>query len=157
VRILARRFLASYLATLAACVGGCLLALAIVDMLVDFDAIVEGGAAALARLVARAPERLLREALPFASCAAAFLATALPARRGEILALCAAGIHPARATLPIPLAALAAATPWLFPVSDARAEAFRPRGRSSAGALRWSAGRPLSGSADRARTARPAT
>jgi lipopolysaccharide export LptBFGC system permease protein LptF len=106
VRILSRRFLASYLATLAACVGGCLLALAIVDMLVDFDPIVEGGPAALGALLARVPERWLGEALPLASFAAAFLAVALPARRGEILGLRAAGIHPARVTLPILGAAL---------------------------------------------------
>ena len=107
MRILSRRFLASYLATLAACVGGCLLALAIVDMLVDFDAVVEGGAAALGMRLARVPERWLCEVLPLASFAAAFLAVAIPARRGEVLALCAAGIHPARVTLPILGAALA--------------------------------------------------
>ena len=67
VRTLSRRFLASYLATLAACVGGCLLALAIVDMLVDFDAIVEGGGAALGALLARVPERWLGEAVPLSS------------------------------------------------------------------------------------------
>jgi len=109
VRILSRRFLANYLCALAAITAGTLLALAIVDMLVDFDAIVEGGAAALAALVACAPERHLGEALPFASFAAVFLAVALPSRRGELLALCAAGIHPARATLPIVAAALAVA------------------------------------------------
>jgi lipopolysaccharide export LptBFGC system permease protein LptF len=107
VRILSRRFLASYLATLAACVGGSLLALAIVDMLVDFDAIVEGGGAALRALLARVPERWLAEALPLASFAAAFLTVALPARRGELLGARAAGIHPARVALPILSAALA--------------------------------------------------
>lgn len=71
MRILARRFLASDLSALAACVGALLLALAIVDMLVDFDAVVEGGAAA-------------------------FLAAAIPTRRGEILTIRRAGIHPAR-------------------------------------------------------------
>jgi hypothetical protein len=115
VRILPRRFLASYLAWLAACVGGLLLALAIVDMLVDFDAVVEGGGPGLRALLERVPARWLGEALPIASFAAAFLAVALPARRGELLAVCAAGIHPARVTLPILGAALAvgASLPWL--------------------------------------------
>ncbi len=107
MRILSRRFLASYLAALAACVGGCLFALTIVDMLVDFDAVVEGGATALGGVLVRVPGRWLREALPLAAFAAAFLSVALPARRGEILALRTAGIHPARATLPILGAALA--------------------------------------------------
>src|SRR5262249_27103034 len=132
VRILSRRFLASYLCALAAITAGTLLALAIVDMLVDFDAIVEGGAAALAALVARAPERHLGEALPFASFAAAFLAAALPSRRGELLALCAAGIHPAPPTLPILSAALAVAagSAWIPGAPEAE------RAAPSAGAWR---------------------
>ncbi|HZO10225.1 MAG TPA: hypothetical protein VFC77_12650, partial [Myxococcota bacterium] len=123
MRILSRRFLASYLCALVAIAAGTLLALAIVDMLVDFDAVVEGGAAALAALVARAPQRHLAELLPLASGAAAFLATALPSRRGELLAICAAGIHPARATLPVLVAALAvaAASPWLPGAREAEA------------------------------------
>jgi lipopolysaccharide export LptBFGC system permease protein LptF len=135
VRILSRRFLASFLATLAACVGGCLLALAIVDMLVDFDPIVEGGPAALGALLARVPERWLGEALPLASFAAAFLTVAIPARRGEILGLCAAGIHPARVTLPILAAALVvgAASSGL-PAREREWSA--PRGAASANA-RW--------------------
>ena len=131
MRILSRRFLASYLATLAACVGGCLLALAIVDMLVDFDAVVEGGAAALGMRLARVPERWLCEVLPLASFAAAFLAVAIPARRGEVLALCAAGIHPARVTLPILGAALAvgaAASALPAPQTLREREPFGARG-----------------------------
>jgi hypothetical protein len=124
VRILARRFLASYLSALAACVGALLLALAIVDMLVDFDAVVEGGAGALLALLARVPTRWLPEALPLASLAAAFLAVALPARRGEVLALRACGIHPARATAPIVAAALGvgASAAWLAGMPDRIAE-----------------------------------
>jgi len=139
VRILSRRFLASYLATLAACVGGCLLALAIVDMLVDFDAVVEGGAAALGTLLARVPERWLCEALPLASFAAAFLAVAIPARRGEILALCAAGIHPARVTLPILGAALAvgaASSALPAPETIRERDRFGPSG-GARGAATW--------------------
>lgn len=139
MRILSRRFLASYLATLAACVGGCLLALAIVDMLVDFDAVVEGGAAALGMRLARVPERWLCEVLPLASFAAAFLAVAIPARRGEVLALCAAGIHPARVTLPILGAALAVgAAASALPAPETLRER-EPYGRDGAarGDARW--------------------
>lgn len=131
MRILSRRFLASYLAALAACVGGCLLALTIVDMLVDFDAVVEGGATALFGLLVRVPERWLWEALPLAAFAAAFLAVALPARRGEILALRTAGIHPGRAMLPILAPALAiglaaAALPGPEPAREATGSAQGP-------------------------------
>ncbi len=136
MRTLSRRFLASYLATLAACVGGCLLALAIVDMLVDFDAIVEGGGTALGALLARVPERWLGEAVPLSSFAAAFLAVAIPARRGEILGVCAAGIHPARVTLPILAAALAVgAAATALPVPEASRERDRspPAGRAASG------------------------
>jgi lipopolysaccharide export LptBFGC system permease protein LptF len=140
VRILSRRLLASYLATLAACLAGLLLALAIVDMLVDFEAVVEGGGPALLDHLARVPGLWLREALPFASFAAAFLAVALPARRGEMLAVCAAGIHPARATLGLLCAALAvaAAGAWL---PEARggpaAGALAAAGAERAGTTAW--------------------
>jgi lipopolysaccharide export LptBFGC system permease protein LptF len=139
VRILSRRFLASYLATLAACVGGSLLALTIVDMLVDFDAIVEGGGAAFGTLLARVPERWLGEVLPLASFAAAFLAVALPARRGELLGAFAAGIHPARVALPIAAAALAVgAVSAALPASGA-ADAHARSGPvgAAAGAPGW--------------------
>jgi len=139
VRILSRRFLASYLAILAACVGGLLLALAIVDMLVDFGAVVEGGGAALVALLARVPGRWLREALPLASFAAAFLAVAIPARRGEILAVRAAGIHPARVTLPILGAAMAlgASTPFLPENRSPLAAHAGVADASQAGAAAW--------------------
>jgi lipopolysaccharide export LptBFGC system permease protein LptF len=144
VRILPRRFLASYLAWLAACVGGLLLALAIVDMLVDFDAVVEGGAPGLRALLERVPARWLREALPVASFAAAFLAVALPARRGELLAVRAAGIHPARVTLPIVGAALAvgAPLPWLPEAPGAAAALLEPAdGARDGSAWRHAGGR----------------
>ncbi len=140
MRILSRRLLASYLATLAACLSGGLLALAIVEMLVDFEAVVEGGGPALLGLLARVPGLWLREALPLASFAAAFLAVALPARRGEMLAVCAAGIHPARATLPILCSALAvgASAGWLpEPPSPLAASRFASADAARAGAAAW--------------------
>jgi lipopolysaccharide export LptBFGC system permease protein LptF len=144
VRILPRRFLASYLAWLAACVGGLLLALAIVDMLVDFDAVVEGGGPGLRALLEQVPARWLREALPIASFAAAFLAVALPARRGEFLAVRAAGVHPARVTLPILGAALAvgASLPWLPEAPGAAAGLLEPAdGARDGSAWRHAGGR----------------
>ncbi len=139
MRILSRRFLASYLAIFAACVGGLLLALAIVDMLVDFGAVVEGGGTALVALLARVPGRWLREALPLASFAAAFLAVAIPARRGEVLAVRAAGIHPARVTFPILGAALAlgASTPFLPEPRSPLAAVHGAADASRAGAAAW--------------------
>jgi lipopolysaccharide export system permease protein len=141
VRILSRRFLASYLAWLAANLTGLLLALAIVEILVDFGAVVEGARGACDAAL-RAPARYLREALPLASFAAAFLAVALPARRGEILALRAAGIPPARAAGPVLGAALAvaAAAPWLdAALLAAGAPADAPAGERAAerGAAAW--------------------
>jgi hypothetical protein len=146
VRILARRFLASYIQALVACTGTLLLALAIVDMLVDFDAVVEGGGVALLGVIARAPGRWLAEALPLASFAAAFLAVALAGRRGELLALASCGIHPARATAPIVAAALCvgvvvAGVPERPAFADADPAAARGSARPVAPAWRHDADR----------------
>jgi lipopolysaccharide export system permease protein len=104
VRILSRHFLASYLRLFAAVLSLSLLAIVVVEMLVNFDEIVEhrkitGGP--LGYLLLRVPALYLRELVPVASFAASFLCFALPASRREITAVKTGGVDPGRLALPV--------------------------------------------------------
>ena len=107
MRILSRRFVSSYLSLFLTILLILLGVLAAIEMLVDFDRIVEGREASqrIRYLALRIPALYLRDAIPLASLAAALLCVGLPARSGEILALRACGIAPRRAALPLLVAA----------------------------------------------------
>jgi lipopolysaccharide export LptBFGC system permease protein LptF len=109
VRILSRRFLASYLGLFTVVLIGSLLLTAIVEMLVHFDEIVDGPPEAggvIRTLSIRVPSLYLRDLIPLASFCAAFLCISLPARGREITAIQSGGIAPQRIALPVLGAAL---------------------------------------------------
>jgi LPS export ABC transporter permease LptG len=108
VRILSRYFLASYLRLFAAVLSLSLLAIVVVEMLVNFDEVVEhrkvtGGP--LGYLLIRVPALYLRELVPMASFAASFLCFGLPASRREITAVKTGGVAPGRLAVPVLAAA----------------------------------------------------
>jgi lipopolysaccharide export LptBFGC system permease protein LptF len=104
VRILSRHALASYARLFLAVLVASLFALAIIEMLVNFDRIVEreSGLRGIGTyLLLRIPSYYLPDLIPLASFAAAFLALGLPARRHEVTAMKAGGISPLRPALAI--------------------------------------------------------
>jgi lipopolysaccharide export system permease protein len=108
VRILSRHYLASYLVSFAAALFVALLLVVVVEMLVNFDEIVEHRDAAggvLVYLLLRVPAIYLRDLVPAASFAAAFLCFGLPARRHELTAIKSSGVAPQRLVVPVLLAA----------------------------------------------------
>ena len=109
MKILTRRFLASYLAFYAAILFASILLISIVEMMLNFDAFLESSQGFLGiatYLFLRIPTYYLSYLAPFASFAAAFLTFALPARAHEILAVEAGGIPPQLIAIP-PLVAAA--------------------------------------------------
>ncbi|MGI9591226.1 MAG: LptF/LptG family permease [Myxococcota bacterium] len=108
MRILSRYFLASYLGLFVVVLFVTLLLMTVVEMLVNFDEIVEHREAAggvVEYLVIRVPALYFRDVVPVASFIAAFLCLGLAARNREIMAIKAGGIRPARVTIPILVAA----------------------------------------------------
>jgi len=108
VRIISRYFLASYLRLFCTILLGSLVAIAIVEMLLKFDDVVESRTPAgiVAYFLLRIPSEYLRDTLPVASFAAAFLCIGGPARAREITALKAGGVSPRRIVVPVVLASL---------------------------------------------------
>ena len=108
MRIISRYFLASYLRLFFTILLGSLFAIAIVEMLLKFDDVVESRSAAgiAAYFLLRIPSEYLRDTLPVASFAAAFLCIGGPARAREITALKAGGVSPRRVVVPVVLASL---------------------------------------------------
>jgi lipopolysaccharide export LptBFGC system permease protein LptF len=108
VRILSRHLLASYAKLFVAILFGALMALSIIEVLVNPDRIVEresGVRGAATYLLLRIPSYYLPDVIPLASFAAAFLAIGLRARGRELTAMKAAGVSPLRTALPILAAA----------------------------------------------------
>ena len=104
MRILSRYFVASYLTYYAAIVAISILVIAIVEMMVNFDHVIdygEGIAGVASYLFLRLPSYYLPFLLPVGSYGAAFLSLGLPARSLEILAAKASGIAPARIAAPV--------------------------------------------------------
>ena len=104
MRILSRRFLASYLSLFAITLAIMTTIAIIFETLVDFDKIVEHRNAAggvFPYLVLRIPSLYLRDLIPLASFAAAFLCLGGAARANEITAAKAGGIPP-RSVWPCP-------------------------------------------------------
>lgn len=110
MRIVSRHYLASYLGSFAAVLALALLLMTVIEMLVNFDEVVEhreAAGGALLYLFVRVPALYLRDVIPAASFIAAFLCIGLSARAREITALKTGGIAPLRAALPVLLAAIA--------------------------------------------------
>jgi hypothetical protein len=110
VRILTRLFVQSYLTYYAAIVAVAMLVIAIVEMMVNFEHVIEHGegiAGAASYLFLRLPSYYLPFVLPVGSFGAAFLCLGLPARAFEILAAKASGIAPARIAAPVLVTAFA--------------------------------------------------
>jgi lipopolysaccharide export LptBFGC system permease protein LptF len=104
VRILSRHLLASYAKLFVAILFSALIAVSIIEMLVNFDRIVEreSGVRGIATyLLLRIPSYYLSDVIPLASFASAFLAIGLRARERELTAMKAAGVSPLRTALPI--------------------------------------------------------
>ena len=109
MRIISRSFLASYLRLFFTVLLGSLVAIAVVEMLLKFDDVVESRTAAgiATYFLLRIPSEYLRDTLPVASFVAAFLCIGAPARAREIMALKSGGVSPGRIVTPVVLASLA--------------------------------------------------
>jgi len=109
VRIISRSFLASYLRLFFTILIGSLLAIAVVEMLLEFEDVVESRTLAgiATYFLLRIPSGYLRDILPVSSFLAALLCIGGPARAREITALKAGGVSPRRIVMPVVLASLA--------------------------------------------------
>ena len=108
MRILSRYFLASYLTFFVTILIASMMAITVIEMLVNFDEIFGEGnglADAAGYLFLQLPVFYARDLLPAASFAAAFFCVGLPARRHEFTAIKAGGISPQRVCIPILFAA----------------------------------------------------
>jgi LPS export ABC transporter permease LptG len=109
VRILSRHFLASYLSLYFTILFASMIAIAIVELLLNLDRIMDdhAGFAGLANyFFLRLPAYYFRDLIPVSSFAATFFCIGLAARSREVTAAKAGGISPQRMVVPI----LAAAT-----------------------------------------------
>lgn len=108
MRILSRYFLTSYLGLFVLVLIVSLMLMTVVEMLVNFDDIVEHREAAggvFQYLFVRVPALYFRDVVPVASFVAAFLSLGLAARTREITAMKTGGVPPARVALPLLVAA----------------------------------------------------
>ncbi len=108
MRILSRYFVSGYLTYYAAIVIVSLLVIAIVEMMVNFDHVIEygeGWVGMATYLFLRLPSYYLPFLIPVGSFGAAFLCLGLPARSLEILAAKTSGISPTKLAGPVLAAA----------------------------------------------------
>ncbi|HKA16054.1 MAG TPA: LptF/LptG family permease [Myxococcota bacterium] len=108
MRTLSRYFVQNYLTYYAAIVAASILVIAIVEMMVNFDHVIEYGegvAGVASYLFLRLPSYYLPYLLPVGSFGAAFLCLGFPARALEILAARTSGIAPQRIAAPVLAAA----------------------------------------------------
>jgi len=104
VRILSRYFVGSYLSYYVAILVVSMLVIAVIEMMVNFEDIIDYGdgiAGVASYLFLRLPSYYLPFLVPVGSYAAAFLCLGLPARSLEIVAAKAGGISPRRLALPV--------------------------------------------------------
>jgi LPS export ABC transporter permease LptG len=109
VRTLSRYFLASYLKLFVTILFTSMVAIAIVEMLLNFDQIMDdhAGLSGVARyLFLRLPAYYFRDLIPVTSFAAALSCIGLAARFREFMAAKAGGISPRTMVVPILLAAM---------------------------------------------------
>ena len=108
MRILSRYFLASYFTFFVSILIASMMAIVVIEMLVNFDEIFgegKGFGDAVTYLFLRLPTFYVRDLIPAASFAAAFFCVGLPARRHEFTAIEAGGISPLRVCVPVLFAA----------------------------------------------------
>lgn len=108
MRILPRYFVLNFFRGFAAILFVSLIVIAIIEMMVNFDHVLEHGEGLTgvgSYLFLRLPSYYLPYLLPIASFGAAFLALGMPARALEVLAAKASGIAPARLAAPVLAAA----------------------------------------------------
>lgn len=104
MRILSRYLVTHYLIYYAAIVAVALLVIAIIEMMVNFDHVIEygeGAAGATSYLLLRLPSYYLPYLIPLGSLGASLLCLGLPARSLEILAAKAGGISPQHLAAPV--------------------------------------------------------
>lgn len=104
VRILSRYFVGSYLSYYVAILVVSMLVIAVIEMMVNFDDVIEYGeglAGVASYLFLRLPSYYLPLLLPIGSYVATFLCLGLPARSLEIVAAKTGGISPLRLALPV--------------------------------------------------------
>jgi lipopolysaccharide export system permease protein len=117
VRILSRYFVQSYLTYYAAIIVVSILVIAIVEMMVNFEHVIdygEGIAGVASYLFLRLPSYYLPFLLPAGSLGAGFLCLGLPARAKEVLAAKTSGIAPVRLAAPVIATSCAFAALALF-------------------------------------------
>jgi lipopolysaccharide export system permease protein len=105
--VLSRYFLARFVVTFAAVVVVLVLAVAVVELLGDFDDVVgssEGFAGALLFVALRIPSQWLPLLVPVAAFVAAFVALGTAARSLEFVAIKAGGVSPLRVLVPVAVA-----------------------------------------------------
>lgn len=108
MRILSRYFVSGYLMFYAGIVIVSMLVIAIIEMMVNLDHVIDYGggiAGAASYLFLKLPAYYLGYVIPAGSYGAAFLCLGLPARSLEILAAKASGVSPRRLVLPVLVAA----------------------------------------------------
>jgi lipopolysaccharide export system permease protein len=108
VRILSRYFLASYLKLFVAILFSSMIAVMVIEMMLNFDEILErnqGLAGIASYLFLRIPSFYLRDLIPVSSFAAVFFCLGFPARAHEITAIKSGGISPQRTVIPLLVAA----------------------------------------------------
>ena len=109
MRTLSRYFLASYIKLFVTILIASMVAIAIVEMLLNFDQILDDhtGLSGMARyLFLRLPAYYFRDLIPVTSFAAVFSCIGLAARSREVMAAKAGGISPRTMVVPILLAAI---------------------------------------------------
>jgi lipopolysaccharide export system permease protein len=106
--VLSRHLLARFLVLFAAVLAVLVLAIAVVELIGDFDDVVrssEGLGGALVYVALRIPSVHLPLLVPVAAFAAAFLAFGTAARASEFVAIKAGGVSPLRVLVPVLVAA----------------------------------------------------
>lgn len=104
MRILSRYFLANYLTLFVTILASSILAIVVIEMMLNFDDILEqeeGLRGIASYLFLRIPSYYLRDLLPVSSFAAVFFGLGLPARAYEITAIKSGGIPPQRTVVPL--------------------------------------------------------
>jgi LPS export ABC transporter permease LptG len=118
VRILSRYFLTSYLKWLAVIFCSSIVAIAVIEIMLQFDSVPghrDGRMKLATQLLLRIPSYYFRDLIPLASFAAALCSIGLPARAHEITAIRSVGISPPKTAIPLLCAAAALSCFSLLP------------------------------------------
>ena len=110
MRILSRHFLASYLKLFAVIFVSSMIAITVIEMMLNFESVLEyrnGRMGFATYFLLRIPSFYFRDLVPIACFAAAFCCIGLPARSHEVTAIKSGGISPPRIVMPLLFAAAA--------------------------------------------------